>query len=67
MFNQQELQVLIGGVEDPIDIDDLRASAQYSGAYDDSHETIRAFWSVSRLIDACNLTPRQGAYFFARS
>ncbi|KDQ20978.1 hypothetical protein BOTBODRAFT_26989 [Botryobasidium botryosum FD-172 SS1] len=51
MFNQQELQILIGGVEDPIDIDDLRSNAVYGGLYDDQHDTIQSFWKVVKSFD----------------
>ncbi len=46
MFNQQELQILLCGVNAPIDLDDLRAHTQYGGLYDDHEHTIEIFWSV---------------------
>ena len=46
MFNQQELQILLGGVDSPIDVDDLRANTQYGGLYADDQPTIQAFWRV---------------------
>ena len=46
MFNQQELQVLLGGVNTPIDIDDLRRHTNYGGLFNEEHATIRAFWKV---------------------
>jgi ubiquitin-protein ligase E3 C len=46
MFNQQELQMLIGGTPDPIDLDDLRTNVVYGGLYDEAHEVIRTFWKV---------------------
>jgi ubiquitin-protein ligase E3 C len=46
MFNQQELQVLLGGVNTPIDIIDLRQNTNYGGIYDDQEATIEAFWRV---------------------
>ena len=46
MFNQQELQILLGGVDTPIDLDDLRKHTQYGGLYDDHHLTIQLFWQV---------------------
>lgn len=46
MFNQQELQILLGGVNAPIDLDDLRKYTQYGGLYDDHHPTIELFWRV---------------------
>lgn len=47
MFNQQELQILLGGVNTPIDLSDLREHTQYGGLYDDGNPTIQAFWKVS--------------------
>jgi ubiquitin-protein ligase E3 C len=46
MFNQQELQLLLGGVNTPIDINDLRRNTNYGGLYDDQEQTIVAFWKV---------------------
>ncbi|KAF1991825.1 hypothetical protein K402DRAFT_367178 [Aulographum hederae CBS 113979] len=51
MFNQSELQTLIGGTSNNIDIMDLRRHTQYSGVYvigDDGqeHPTIALFWQV---------------------
>ena len=46
MFNQQELQILLGGVNSPIDVEDLRANTQYGGLYDDRQQTIAMFWDV---------------------
>jgi ubiquitin-protein ligase E3 C len=49
MFNQSELQTLIGGTSSSIDVSDLRANTQYGGLYvigDDGieHPTIQLFW-----------------------
>lgn len=52
MFNQQELQVLLGGVNTPIDVDDLRSHTNYGGLYDDNEPTIVAFWNVSPFLVA---------------
>jgi hypothetical protein len=46
MFNQQELQLLLGGVNTPIDLEDLRRNTNYGGLYDDKEPTIIAFWRV---------------------
>ncbi|KIK56337.1 hypothetical protein GYMLUDRAFT_47102 [Collybiopsis luxurians FD-317 M1] len=51
MFNQQELQILLGGVNAPIDLDDLRAHTNYGGLYDDNEPTIVAFWNVVKTFD----------------
>ena len=50
MFDQHELQQLIGGEETMIDLDDLRANAVVSGFPNDN--TIRLFWKVSISVNA---------------
>jgi hypothetical protein len=49
MFNQQEVQILLGGVNSPVDLDDLRKHTSYGGVYDDDELTITAFWNVGDL------------------
>ncbi|KAI6123405.1 HECT-domain-containing protein [Pisolithus croceorrhizus] len=51
MFNQQELQILLGGANSPIDFGDLRQHTQYGGLYGDEDPTIRAFWKVMESFD----------------
>ncbi|KAL7924694.1 hypothetical protein ACQKWADRAFT_255352 [Trichoderma austrokoningii] len=51
MFNQSELQRLVGGDSMEIDVEDLRRNTVYSGLYvvgDDGeeHPTIKMFWNV---------------------
>ncbi|KDR68230.1 hypothetical protein GALMADRAFT_78846 [Galerina marginata CBS 339.88] len=46
MFNPRELQMLIGGIFAPIDLDDLRRHTTYGGIYHNDHETIITFWRV---------------------
>ncbi|KAI0009202.1 hypothetical protein F4779DRAFT_617898 [Xylariaceae sp. FL0662B] len=51
MFNQSELQRLVGGDSSEIDVEDLRRNAAYSGLYaigDDGqeHSTVQLFWQV---------------------
>ncbi|KAI2636747.1 hypothetical protein GGS21DRAFT_513023 [Xylaria nigripes] len=55
MFNQSELQRLIGGDSSEIDVEDLRKNTFYSGLYaigDDGqeHPTIKFFWDVMRNL-----------------
>lgn len=50
MFNQQELQILIGGVNAPIDLDDLRKHTNYGGSFKDDDPIIEAFWQVRVVI-----------------
>ena len=58
MFNQSELQTLLGGDAAEIDVEDLRRHAQYSGAYaigadGREHRTVTMFWLVMHeLSDA---------------
>ncbi|KAJ3088054.1 hypothetical protein HK102_009664 [Quaeritorhiza haematococci] len=46
MFDQQELQILLGGVSTPIDLDDLRRYTTYGGGFDANHPTIQMFWRI---------------------
>ncbi|TQV97542.1 hypothetical protein V2A60_006706 [Cordyceps javanica] len=51
MFNQSELQRLVGGDSSEINIEDLRENTVYSGLYDigddkEEHPTIKMFWKV---------------------
>lgn len=57
MFNQQELQILVAGVNADVDVDDLRQHTNYGGVYDDGEETIATFWKVrARSADGRWLT-----------
>ena len=56
MFNQTELQTLVGGAPAPIDVEDLRKNTIYGGLYvigDDGleHPSVRIFWEVMREMD----------------
>lgn len=55
MFNQAELQTLIGGAQAGIDVNDLRRNTQYGGVYvigDDGqeHPSVRLFWEVMETL-----------------
>lgn len=55
MFNQSELQTLIGGAASSIDVADLRRNTQYGGVYqigDDhqEHPSIKMFWQVMETM-----------------
>jgi ubiquitin-protein ligase E3 C len=55
MFNQTELQTLIGGTSSSIDVADLRRNTLYGGLYvrgDDpqDHQTIEIFWKVMESL-----------------
>ncbi|KAI9001958.1 hypothetical protein BC832DRAFT_593809 [Gaertneriomyces semiglobifer] len=45
MFNQQELQILLGGVSTPIDVEDLKKHTVLAG-YEPTDKTIQLFWNV---------------------
>lgn len=64
MFNQQELQILLGGVDSPVDLDDLRQHTNYGGLYDDHEPTIEAFW---RVLNSFNHDERRKLLRFATS
>ncbi|TFK19059.1 ubiquitin protein ligase [Coprinopsis marcescibilis] len=64
MFNQQEVQILIGGVNSPIDLDDLRRHTNYGGLYDDKHPVIEAFWDV---LNSFNQDQRRALLRFVTS
>ncbi|PCH39963.1 HECT-domain-containing protein [Wolfiporia cocos MD-104 SS10] len=51
MFNQQELQILLGGVNAPVDLEDMRKHTVYGGLYNDHHPTIEKFWKVVNTFD----------------
>jgi len=51
MFNQQEVQILLGGVNSPVNLKDLRQNTNYGGVYDDAEATIVAFWNVVDTFD----------------
>ncbi|RDW94416.1 hypothetical protein BP5796_00179 [Coleophoma crateriformis] len=56
MFNQSELQTLIGGDASEIDVEDLRRNTAYGGVYqigDDGleHATVQLFWRVMQQLD----------------
>ncbi|KAK3994546.1 hypothetical protein QBC44DRAFT_357130 [Cladorrhinum sp. PSN332] len=56
MFNQNEVQRLVGGDDSPIDVEDLRKNTVYGGVYvigDDGeeHPTVKLFWEVLRGME----------------
>nr|VDD46118.1 unnamed protein product [Brassica oleracea] len=50
MFNEHELQVLISGSADSLDIDDLRQNTNYTGGYNAGHYVIDMFWEVLKKL-----------------
>jgi ubiquitin-protein ligase E3 C len=64
MFNQQELQILLGGIDSPIDLQDLRAHTKYGSSYGDKEPTIQAFWKV---VGSFNQEQKRGLLRFVTS
>jgi ubiquitin-protein ligase E3 C len=59
MFNQSELQTLVSGTRQSIDVNDLRRNTHYGGVYqigDDGleHPTVNMFWDVLEEMDDSN-------------
>ncbi|KAI5389557.1 hypothetical protein KIW84_075011 [Lathyrus oleraceus] len=46
MFNEHELQLLISGSLDSLDVDDLRQHTNYAGSYHSEHDVIEMFWEI---------------------
>ncbi|CAI0467572.1 unnamed protein product [Linum tenue] len=46
MFNEHELQLLISGSLESLDVDDLLTHANYAGGYHKEHYVIDMFWDV---------------------
>ncbi|KUI69701.1 hypothetical protein VM1G_05521 [Cytospora mali] len=56
MFNQSELQRLVGGDSSEIDVEDLRRNTFYSGLYQigddgEEHPVIKMFWEVMHSLE----------------
>ncbi|PSC67747.1 E3 ubiquitin-ligase UPL6 [Micractinium conductrix] len=58
MFNEEELQMLISGGQQGLDLADVRAHVQYAGGYHQEHPVIAALWEA-----LASFTPAQQAAF----
>ncbi|KAJ4822903.1 E3 ubiquitin-protein ligase upl6 [Turnera subulata] len=54
MFNEHELQLLISGSLESLDIDDLRSHTNYAGGYHSEHYVIEMFWEVLKGFSSEN-------------
>ncbi|KAK9019919.1 hypothetical protein V6N11_054424 [Hibiscus sabdariffa] len=54
MFNEHELQLLILGSLDSLDVDDLRCNTNYAGGYHSDHYVIDMFWEVLKSFSLEN-------------
>lgn len=46
MFNEHELQLLISGSTEGVDVDGLCSNVHYAGGYSEDHPVIEMFWEV---------------------
>ncbi|KAL4202208.1 hypothetical protein AMTRI_Chr02g262500 [Amborella trichopoda] len=46
MFNEHELQLLISGSLEGMNVDDLRSNTHYTGGYHEKHPVVEMFWEV---------------------
>lgn len=72
MFSSSELQLLISGTEDVLDVQDFQAHTNYSGEFNAEHPTIQNFWLVVsemsnedrskllRFVTSCSRPPLLG-------
>ncbi|MEW5297235.1 MAG: hypothetical protein WDW36_000459 [Sanguina aurantia] len=72
MFNDEELQVLISGSEEGLDVADMAAHVAYAGGYHEEHPVIIAFWEavesftteqqreLLKFVTACSRAPLLG-------
>lgn len=49
MFNEEEVQMLISGGGEGVDIADMQAHVNYAGGYHEQHPVILHFWKVRLL------------------
>ncbi|OMO53433.1 Ubiquitin-protein ligase 7 [Corchorus capsularis] len=54
MFNEHELQLLISGSLESLDVDDLRRHTNYAGGYHGEHYVIEMFWEVLKSFSLEN-------------
>ncbi|CAL0334474.1 unnamed protein product [Lupinus luteus] len=54
MFNEHELQLLISGSLDSLDVDDLRLHTNYAGGYHSDHYVIEMLWEVLKSFSLEN-------------
>ncbi|XP_022723159.1 E3 ubiquitin-protein ligase UPL6-like isoform X5 [Durio zibethinus] len=54
MFNEHELQLLISGSLDSLDVDELRRHTNYVGGYHGEHYVIDMFWEVLKSFSLEN-------------
>ncbi|KAG6826268.1 hypothetical protein H0H92_000506, partial [Tricholoma furcatifolium] len=51
MFSPQEMQIIVGGLNTLVDLEDLRRCTSYPGSYSDEEETVGRFWNAANTFD----------------
>ncbi|KAG2199774.1 hypothetical protein INT46_003742 [Mucor plumbeus] len=51
LFRPEEIELLVRGSDEPLEIDDLKSQTEYIG-FDENEETIVNFWSIMKAMDA---------------
>lgn len=46
LFDHHELQIIVGGDTQEMDVNDLRTHTEYGGEFSSNHITIKLFWDV---------------------
>lgn len=64
MFSPDELQMLVSGSTQPVDLKDLRSNCVYTGGYHDSHPSVEIFW---RVVDGFDRKQREDLLMFVTS
>ncbi|KMZ59058.1 E3 ubiquitin-protein ligase UPL6 [Zostera marina] len=54
MFNEHEIQLLISGSIDGMDVADLRLNTHYNGGYHENDEYIEMFWEIVKEMSSDN-------------
>lgn len=55
MFNEEEIQMLVSGGGEGVDIADMQAHVNYAGGYHPEHPVIIDFWKVHHNVAVCTL------------
>ncbi|KAI9319384.1 hypothetical protein BX666DRAFT_2025682 [Dichotomocladium elegans] len=50
LFRPQEIELLVRGSEEPLEIDDLRGQTEYQG-FDEDEDTITHFWDIMKAME----------------
>ncbi|GAX81158.1 hypothetical protein CEUSTIGMA_g8591.t1 [Chlamydomonas eustigma] len=72
MFNAEELQLLMGGSEEGLNLEDMKRNINYEGGYHEDHPVVKLFWEavesfttsqqrdLLRFVTSCSRAPLLG-------